>query len=264
MDFLLECIGFPPDLSEEELVDRALREGESVPYRGDAGCNLRLPLGHGLELRLDREPGGAWTILPFYASPHRLRIAVDGVQRFLDSPYDALVSGWAAPPVPELEDEDPDRPGAYHISFWLVDALRLPRRLEVGHVLAVSIAGFALDVDYVGRNDGARDPRILERERGAWLRPLVREDEPGGCDEVSLRIRELRHLRNAMTGHEVRLLEADAPERPLPLFLSPWQLEQVGLPDARPGSRVEGTFLFTGRVAGGLPPGRRKREVEFG
>ncbi len=58
----------------------------------------------------------------------------------------------------------------------------------------------------------------------------------------------------------VRLLEIDAPERPVYLFVSPWQLLGDGLDEPRPGWRIEGSFLFLGRITGGLPgPGRRAR-----
>jgi hypothetical protein len=65
-------------------------------------------------------------------------------------------------------------------------------------------------------------------------------------------------VRNPLTGVEVEIVEADAPGRPMPLFLSRWQLEAEGLPTPRPGWRIEGAFLFQGSVAGGLPrPARR-------
>ena len=69
----------------------------------------------------------------------------------------------------------------------------------------------------------------------------------------------LRHLRNPVTGVDVDLLQVDAPGRPLDLFLSRWQLDKDGLARPRPGYRIEGTFLFNGRVAGGIvkTPSRR-------
>ena len=48
------------------------------------------------------------------------------------------------------------------------------------------------------------------------------------------------------------------------IFVSRWQLEREGLPMPRPGWRIEGTFVFTGRLAGGLPPVRPRRERSFG
>ena len=162
-------------------------------------------------------------------------MAVGSVRRVPDSRFDALLTGWAAPTPPGEDSGDlggsPDRPGAYPFCAFLTDARRLPPRLSRGHVLAVSVAGFALDVSYVGPNISGRDSTYLERRRGAFIEPLGGE------------------------------LEADAPERPLHLFVSPWQLEKDGLPAPRPGYRIEGTFMFTGNIAGGLP---RKRRPAFG
>lgn len=260
MDFLLECIGFPPGGDQESLGAHILAAGEAAPWRGAPEDHLRLGLGHGLELRLDREePDQPWTLLPYYRVDQRLRVAVDHLEPAPDSPFDVLLTGWVAPPLPG--DRDPS-PGAYRISTWLTDARRLPPGLPCGHVLAVSIAGFALGVDYVGPNSGVREAAILDRPHGAWIQPLGAPDSPGGCAEVSLRVREIRHLRNELTGRLVDVIIADAPERPLALFVSPWQLESDGLPAPRPGWRIEGTFLFSGRLSGGLPgPPRRARRV---
>ncbi len=129
----------------------------------------------------------------------------------------------------------------------------MPPKLSIDHVLAISVAGFALDVSYLGPNSGVFDPSVLERECGAWIQPLGRRDDPGGCSELSARIMSARHLRNPITGVDVDLLQVDAPGRPLDLFLSRWQLDKDGLPAPRPGYRIEGTFLFNGRVAGGIP-----------
>jgi hypothetical protein len=74
--------------------------------------------------------------------------------------------------------------------------------------------------------------------------------------ELSLLVRAIHHLENPLTRERIELVEADAPGRPLDLFLSRWQLEAHGLPAPRPGWRIEGAFLFNGRVAGGLPRGR--------
>ena len=71
--------------------------------------------------------------------------------------------------------------------------------------------------------------------------------------ELSLPIRAVRRLENALTDRPVTVIEAEAPARPMMLFTSPWQLECDGLPAPRAGWRVEGTFLLTGRIAGGLP-----------
>ncbi len=262
MDFLLECIGFLPEDDPESLAELALREGEAAPWRGDPDRHRRLDLGGGLELRADREEGqDFWTVLPHYQVPHRMRVAVEQLQLVPDSPFDALLSGWACPPPP---GEVTDAPGAYRLTTWLSDARRLPRSLPAGHVLAVSVAGFALDVTYVGPNDGVRDQAILERERGAFVAPLGAGDAPGGCCDVSLRIREIRHVRNRVTGRAVDVLVCDAPDRPLTLFTSPFQLEHDGYEAPRPGWRIEGTFLFTGHVSGGLRGPRREAGRAFG
>lgn len=263
MDFLLECIGFPPDQDHGALMETVLVEGEAVPWRGDPENHRRLPLADGLELRLDREPGqDFWSLLPAYRVPHRLRVAVNTLREVPDSPFDGLLTAWACPPAPS--DEASPEPGEYLLTTWLTDARRLPRRVEPGHVLAISAAGFAVHVEYVGPNDGVRDPRILERRRGCAVAPLGGVDDPGGCSEVSLRIQSIRHMRNPLTGREVELLVCDAPGRPLLLFVSPWQLEVDNLPAPRPGWRIEGTFLFSGVIAGGLTGPRTRVRRSFG
>lgn len=259
MDFLLECVGFPPDMDPEALANVVRSEGEAVAYRGPGGEHLRLPLADGLELRLDREEGSELTVLlPYYAESSRLRVALEELRDVPDSPHDALLSGWAAPPVP---GEDEREPGAYRITTWITDRRRLPRRLPRGHVLAVSMAGFALDLSFVGPNNGGAAPEVLEERRGFSCAPLGAPEDPGGCAEVSARVSAVRHLRNSLTGRPVDVLEVDAPERALHLFVSPWQLEEDRQPAPRPGYRVEGTFLFTGRVAGGLPRAPRSRKA---
>ena len=82
--------------------------------------------------------------------------------------------------------------------------------------------------------------------------------------EVSLRVCEIRHVQNPITGVLVDILETDAPGRPVILFVSRWQLEKDGLPEPRPGWRIEGTFLFSGRIAGGLPRPPLKKRGAFG
>ncbi len=267
MDFLLECIGFPPDLDHEDLVDRVRRDGEPAPWRGDPLEHRTLALGAGLEVRLDREAGkDFWTLLPHYRSPHRLRVATQSLEHVPDSPFDALLTGWACPPTPAEpgHQQVPGEPGAYLLATWLIDAQRLPKRLPMNHVLAVSIAGFALHIDYVGPNDGVRDEGILSSRRGAAVAPLGAPEAPGGCSEVSLRVRSIQHLKNPISGRPVDLLVADAPGRPLLLFVNPWQLEEQGHPAPRPGWRIEGAFLFSGTVAGGIPTRRRSTATAFG
>lgn len=277
MDFLLECIGFPPGQPLQELVELVQKRGEPAPWRGHAEHHRRLPLVGGLELRIDREDDAApWNILPHYQTNRRLRIAVEDIRSVPDSRFDALLVGWAAPPLPEQEEKigllewergsttTMHAPGAYAISTYLTDARRLPSRIPRGLVLAVSIAGFALDVTYVGDDEGASDPNVLEQENGAAIAPLGGPSEPGGCAEVSLRIQEVLHLENPITKERFDRIEVDAPERPHSLFVSRWQLDSDGLPPPRPGSRIEGTFLFTGRIAGGLPGPRNTARGSFG
>ncbi len=259
---MLECIGFPPDADFEQLARRVLDAGESAPFRGPGRQNLRLPLADGLELRLDRESGDApWSLWPHYRSPRRLRVAVQRLERVPDSPYDALLIGTANPPAEAFEPLDGEQ---YTLAAHLIDRRRLPKQIPAGHVLAVSLAGFALDVSYVGPNAGVHDPSILERACGAALVPVGGEDAPGGCMEVSARVRRVRHVTNPMTGTPVEIIEVDAPGQPLQLFVSRWQLEEDELPAPRPGWRIEGAFFFTGSVSGGVPPRRRRTSAVFG
>jgi hypothetical protein len=265
LDFLLECVGFPPDHPLDDIVGRALRDGEPAAWRGDPRTHRRLPLVGGIEIAVERDrEEDPWTVAPHYRQDVRLRVAVAEIRRVPDSRFDALLLGWAAPPV--QADEEHARalsqeraglltlhePGAYPIAAFLTDARRLPGQLLEGHVLAVTIAGFALDVDYLGPNEGVFDRAVLEREGGASVEPLGGLEDPGGCAEVSVRIQSVRHLRNPITGRDFDLLIVDAPERPLTLFVSRWQLEKDGFPPPRPGLRIEGVFLFSGRTAGGL------------
>jgi hypothetical protein len=258
MDFLLECIGFPPDTDLAELAGRIRREGEPVAWRGPAGLHLRYPLAGGLEVRLDREEGQPHdTLWPHFEVSRRLRVAVESALDLPDSPFDVLLRGRANPPLPD----DPWREGSgedYPFATYLSDARRLPRPLPRGHVIAVSVSGFALDVSYVGQSARIQDATLAGEPAGARLLPLTGSDQPGGCMEISLSVRGIRHLENPLTRERIEALEVDAPGRPLDLFLSRWQLESHGLPAPRPGWRIEGAFLFTGRVSGGLPPSRRR------
>ncbi|MCE9596021.1 MAG: hypothetical protein K8S98_17670 [Planctomycetes bacterium] len=262
MDFLLECIGFPPDHDFDELARRARALAEPVAWRGPAGEHLRMPLGDGLELRMDRESDtGNWTLYPHFQSAHRLRVAVTDLIGIPDSPYDVILHGWANPPV---EGDPRLAPDSYPIATVITDARRLPKRIEVGHVLAVTLAGFALDVDYIGPFDSSRPTRGKRLDAGAWIGPLGGGSAPGGCVEVSLPVSTSRVLANPVTRAQVELLEVELPGRPLAVFASPWQLEVDGLATPRVGWRIEGTFLLTGRVAGGLSSPTERLGAHFG
>lgn len=267
MDFLLECIGFPPKSDLAALAARVLEDGEPVAWRGPSGVHLRYPLAGGLEVRLDREDDqDHWSLWPHYDTGRRLRVAVRSLTAVPDSPFDVLMTGIANPPAPQFLD--PEAVGDdYAIATYLSDARRIPTTIPVGHVLAVSIAGFALDVDYVGPNEGVRQAEILDEPCGAFLVPVggtPGDGHPGGAMDLSLRVRGVRHLSNPLSGQAVEVIEVDAPGRPLELFVSRWQLESEGLEVPRPGWRIEGAFLFTGRVAGGLPSSQRKTGRHFG
>lgn len=277
MDFLLECVGFPPDHPQGDIVGRGLSDGEPAAWRGDPRTHRRLALVDGVDLAIERDdPDEAWTIVPHYRQESRLRVAVEEIRRVPDSRFDALLLGWAAPPVFEgdearrrARDEERvglltlSRSGAYPISAYLTDARRLPGKLLHGHVLAVAVAGFALDVSYCGDDEGATDRAVLERAHGASIEPLGGLADPGGAAEVSARVLSVRRLLNPITNCEFDVLTVDAPERPLTLFVSRWQLEKDGLAPPRVGQRIEGVFLFSGRIAGGLP-GPRSSAAVFG
>jgi hypothetical protein len=261
VDFLLECIGFPPETDRAGLISTVLEKGEPVAWRGPGGTHLRYPLEGGLEVRLDRDEGERhWNLWPWFDVPRRLRVRVLSLEPIADSPFDVLLQGLANPAPPPRGVAGPEDVGLeYPLSVCLSDARRLPRSVSAGHVLAVSLAGFAIDVEFIGPNSGVRNPAILEEPCGAELLPHGGPDRPGGAMELSMRIRAVRHLSNPLSGAEVDVLEVDAPGRPLDLFVSRWQLAEQGLAAPRPGWRIEGVFLFSGRVSGGLPGARPGR-----
>lgn len=261
MDFLLECIGFPPTVGVDELLEVIEDRGEATAWRGSSADHRLLQLGGGLEVRADRDPGQSfWTVTPHLRVPTRRRLAITAIVRPGDSPFDALLAGWCGPPTPD-EWREGDPPGLYRLATWITDARRLEGRVRPGKVLAISVAGFAVHVDRIVPNAEAGQPAVLERPSGALIRPLGGPEDPGGCCDVSLRIRKIQHAVNQVTGEPVEIAVCDAPDRPIALMLSPWQLERDGLPPPRPGWRIEGTFLFTGRIAGGL---QRRRGASFG
>lgn len=255
VDFLLECIGFPPDHPLEELVDRVLTAGEPAPWRGDARDHRRLALGSGLELRMDRSAASRpWNLLPHYQPMRRLRVSVDDLRPLPDSPFDVLLQAWVAPPVDPAERRL--RKGAYRLGVNLVDARKLPNAIDYGHVLAVQAAGFALDIASIHpRADATHEP---------WVRPLSGENDPGGCADLSLGIRGISRFTNPITGLEIQALELDAPEFPLTVFLSPWELERNGLEAPRAGGTITGSFLFLGTIAAGIGQPARSVGRNFG
>jgi hypothetical protein len=179
----------------------------------------------------------------------------------VDSRFEALLHGWAAPPIPGLSA---DEYGTYMLSVWLSDAARLPNPLSPGHTLALHVAGFAVDIENLGPNQEVAQPDILERPNGALIEPLGGHENPGGCAQLSLRIKEVRNLRNQISGETVQVCLCDAPERPLALLLSPWQLKEEGFPSPRPGYRIQGTFLFLGEIGGGILGPKRVAGRAFG
>lgn len=262
MEFLLECVGFSPQMDLDTIQSRIRREGESVPYRGPGGEHLRAKLAAGVELRLDLEEGDDIAqLFPYYDVKRRLRVRVRHLASVPDSPFDAQLIGVANPPVPgeswvdSLERED------YVLSTYLTDARRLPPDLPEGHVLAVSVAGFALDVEHVGPEPGPVSSRLFESPDAASIQPLGELDAPGASVELALVVREVKHVTNPWSGQGFDILTVEAPGRALELFISRWQLEADGVPAPRPGWRIEGTFLFTGRISGGLPQRRRARST---
>jgi hypothetical protein len=252
LDFLLECIGFPPDFDHRELPDLVQRFGEAAPWRDPAGSHRRLALGGGLELRLDHDLGqGTPTVWPYFAAAERLRIEVDSLERVSDAPYDALLRGWANPPG--ATDAAGEREPSYAFATWLSDRRRLPRTLRRGRVLAVAVAGFALDITAVTEAPGR-----------ASIEPLGGPEDPGGCVELELPIRAVESLANPLTGAVVERLTLGAPGRSFSVFASRWQLASDQLPEPRPGAWLRGTFLFNGRVTGGLPSASRHLGRSFG
>lgn len=253
MDFLLECIGFPPDYDHDGLPDLVRQLGEPTPWRDPDGADRRLALGGGIELRLDEGDGTAIAdVWPFYASPARLRLAVESVDAIPDAPFDGLLRGRANPPRPGVRSNEP----SYRFTTWVGDRRRLPRLLEPGHVLAVSSAGFALDIVAVEQR-----PPI---DRRGHIAPLGGDENPGGCVELFLPVLATEKLENPLTGLTFQRLELRAPGQHLSVFVSRWQLETDALPDPVAGAWLRGTFLFSGRISGGLPSPSRRLGRTFG
>jgi hypothetical protein len=261
MDFLIECIGFGPKSDPLILQNLLEEQGEPTPWRGNSTDQRRLRLGQGLELRGERHANRSWTLLPHYRVDTLLRVSVQELASPEDSRFEALLHGWAAPPTPGLSA---DEYGTYLLSVWISDAARLPRPLPPGHTLALHVAGFAVDLENIGPNQELAPRALLERPNGALIEPLGGLDNPGGCAHLSLRIKEVRNLKNQISGETVQVCLCDAPERPLALLISPWQLEAEGLPAPRPGLRIEGTFLFLGELGGGIPGPKRVAGRAFG
>ena len=166
MDFLLECIGFPPTVGVEDLLAVIDDRGEAAAWRGSPEDHRLLKLGGGLEVRADRDPGQAfWTVTPQLRVPTRRRLAITAIVHTGESPFDALLAGWCAPPTPD-ERREGDPPGLYRLATWITDARRLDGRVRPGKVLAVSVAGFAVHVDRIVQNAEASQPAVLERPPG--------------------------------------------------------------------------------------------------
>lgn len=261
VDFLIECIGFGPTSNPADLERLLEDQGEPTPWRGGSTSQRRLRLGQGLELRGERHPNGTWTLLPYYRVDTRLRISTQKLCPSEDSRFEALLHGWAAPPIPGLSA---DEYGTYLLSVWISDAARLPKPLPPGHTLALHVAGFAVDIEELGPNQELIEKDLMERPNGALIEPLGGHENPSGCAHISLRIKEVRSLRNQVSGEIVKVCLCDAPERPLALLVSPWQLKEQGLPAPRPGLRIQGTFLFLGEIGGGIPGPKKVAGRAFG
>ena len=89
-------------------------------------------------------------------------------------------------------------------------------------------------------------------------------EEPGGCVDLSATITAVTRLENPLTGAAVQRIDVRGPGRSLALFASPWQLFEDGLPAPEVGGRIEGSFLLSGRVTGGLPSVRERVGACFG
>ena len=153
MDFLLECIGFSPDWDLAKVARLVAERGEPTPWRGRPSEHLSMPLAGGLELRLDREPGLAPSVWPFYSSGLRRRVAVRELQRVEDSPGDVVLVGRANPRAAAFAPDDLDE--EHDLACYLTDGRRLPPSVAAGQVLAVVLAGFGLQIEYVGPNDAS-------------------------------------------------------------------------------------------------------------
>ena len=239
MDFLLECVGFPPDYDHDELVGLLASLGEPAPFRDRGGRELRLCGG----------PDGPTEVWPHFQGAGALRIEVDRVDRVPDSPFDAQLLGWVNPPGRGV----PVAGSRYPFTTWLVDRRRLPRDVRRGRVLAVSVTGFAIDLR---TPDGASSAPFVE--------PIGSSDDPGGCVELELPVLEVHCHQNPLTGERATRLQLDAPGRALTVFTSPACLDEAGLVTHSVGDRVRGTFLFSGTVAGGLPSATRRLGKSFG
>ncbi len=249
MEFLLECIGFPPDHDSESLARAAKELGETAVWRGPGGAHLRLPLGQGVEVRVDREDADApWSVVPYFESARRVRVALERWGDLPDSKSDALLEGWANPPLPGKLAHPSMSPDSWPMSMIVTDARRLRTEFELGKILALSMAGFALCVDSI-EAAGAHEE---SSRKSASIQLLGGSAAPGGCVELDAEVLCVNEWVNPLTARTVRLLELDVPGKPLEVFVSPWQLEQDGLAVPEPGSRIQGVFLLTGRSSGGL------------
>ena len=262
MDFLLECVGVPPDWPLERLVAEAVENGEGAVWRGQASHHRSLRLSADVQVLVERDAKGHWHTLPLCATPHRLRVAVERRMRTADTRFDTAIGGWVAPEWGAEPSTDPR--GAWPIAASLVDARKLPPRLPKGHVLALEACALALDLSYVGDDAHCTHTEALGNERGAWLEPLGGADSPVGAMELSARVSRILRETNPLTHEAYEVLELDCPARPVRALVSQWQREQDELPRIEVGARIEGVFLFVGRVCGGLPGPQAKARGAFG
>ena len=233
LDFLLDCIGFPPSHDFPSLARHAEELGHPVAWRGPGGLHRSLAVAPGVAVHVDREEHEhVASLSPFALAEGRLRVAVEALRPSPDSPCDTILHGRL------LQDDDLVAgdlstskglflPAAHAIDAVLADGRLLPRHLPHGHVLALTLAGFGIHVE------------ALEPDRSSaahyHLAVLEGSDVPAGCIELSARIVELATFTNELAQAPFhRAVVALGPERDprtvrLALYLIPWQLFDCGL-----------------------------------
>ena len=280
MDFLLECIGFPPHADLVALARRVRERGRRAPAhtaRGRAPEHLRLTLAGGLEVQLiepERGPGATWErdLLPgFRAAPaHAVHVRRSGPE----AGGGAWIAGTLATVAPanhsrirrgDLADRG-RRFGGGHRSLGgpagvelrasVRDAARPPR---TGGISRFALTGFAVDVaglDEPGpssaRTAALRAGTALEgwSTRRGWIGPVRDRCAPRTVVELDLPIDSVSVLENPLTGEPVDLLTVLLPSGRLPLFTSRWQLAEDRLPRPEPGMWVRGAFWVVAQSVG--------------